>query len=251
VESVDKEAIVNSDLLSLAAWMSSYYRVNPGTILESMLPLSLNLQVQLKIKRKEDSADLNLETLLDSTENPYPLEKITVLNIYNFLNEEWQEIDYVRKHIKSEHFHYWLEWLEEHSFIDVYRQFDEKVKAKTANFVVLKEIKELPLLTSKQKEAYDVICSFGSDFALSKIADTISYSIVKALRQKDLIEIIPRKISDDPYPFPNERKVRNITLTEQQKTAVESILPSVINSEFKPFLIFGITGSGKQKFILN
>lgn len=247
IELVDKEPIVNSDLLELTAWMSNYYRVNPGTILDAMLPLSLNLQVQLKIKKKEGSNITLLEESFDKSKTNYPEEKLSVLNIYSFLGEEWQEIDFIRKNIKVEHFHYWTEWLEEHNFIDVFRQFDEKVKDRIANFIILKDLEEMPMLTTKQTEAYEVITSFGNDFALSKVADTISYSLVKALKLKGLLEIVPKKIQDDPYPFPTERRERHIIMTQQQKDAIEKILPDVINPKFMPYLIFGITGSGKTE----
>jgi len=267
IEVVDAEPAVNDDLIELTRWMSTYYRVNPGIILDTMLPMSMNLQVQLQLRLKQEIEESELVKILQTEKPAYQEEFQAVCQIISTLKEykkngqltcinktddEWMDINELRKKVKIDHFFYWSEWLEERQIIEVLRQFDEKVKAKTANFIILKssDSNDIPKLTDKQQEAYDIITSFGNDFPLAKVAEAISYSIIKALRQKGLIEIIPKKIQDDPYPFPSERKTRHIILTQQQKDAINLILPDVINQVFKPYLIFGITGSGKTEIYI-
>ncbi|HPK40821.1 MAG TPA: primosomal protein N', partial [Candidatus Cloacimonadota bacterium] len=258
IEVVDKEPIVNKDLLELSVWMSSYYRVKPGFIIESMLPLSMNLQVQMKIKLKDELNQESLLKKLQVNKTAYSDEYETIISIIQGLESflrtnsgsEWMEINDLRKTIKVEHFYFWAEWLEEHKYIEIFRKYDEKVKQKVANFIILKEELAEIKLTEKQQEAYDIIKSFGNDFPLSKVADSITYSIIKALKLKGLIEVVPKKLREEPYPFPAVQKIRNITLTDEQKTAIERIRPDIIKHVFKTYLIFGITGSGKTEIYI-
>lgn len=255
IEVVDQTAILNHDLIQLCEWMSTYYRVNAGFVIDTMLPLSLNLQIQMKIRVKEGKFSQDCQNTLQQNQS-YSDFSETLQSLFNHLLnndlaiDSWIEINEFRKYYKSESFFHDIEWLEDHDLIEIFRQYDEKVKVKVANFIQVLNFEQLPLLTTKQQEAYDIICSFGNDFPLSKVADTISYSIVKALKLKGMIQIIPKKIQDDPYPFPNERKIRNITLTQQQKDAIFQILPYIEEQRFKTYLIFGITGSGKTEIYI-
>lgn len=252
IEVVDQTAILNHDLVQLSDWMSVYYRVKPGIIIDTMLPLSLNLQIQMKIRVKEGISSAECQKVLNLHQlNAEHSEKIKnlfdqLLN-YEVTDDTWVEIDEFRKYYKSDSFFHDIEWLEDYGLIEIFRQYDEKVKMKVANFIQVLNLEQVPLLTLKQQEAYEIICSFGNDFPLSKVADTISYSIVKALKLKGLIQIVPKKIQDDPYPFPNEKKIRNISLTQQQNDAISQISPHIDEPCFKTYLIFGITGSGKTE----
>lgn len=255
IEVVDQTPILNMDLIQLTEWMSAYYRVKPGIIIDTMLPLSLNLQIQMKIRIKESRTFNDCDEIVKQNQtNPVDIENIRTLFHHllhcEFMEDSWIEINEFRKYYKSDSFFHDIEWLEDHDLIEIFRQYDEKVKMKVANFIQVLNCDQMPVLTSKQQEAYEIICSFGSDFPLSKVADTISYSIVKALKLKGLIQILPKKIQDDPYPFPNERKLRRITLTQQQNDAIAEINPFIEAPCFKTYLIFGITGSGKTEIYI-
>ncbi len=235
IEEVDQTPILTPDLKTLAAWMSQYYKVNPGMLMESLLPLSLKLQIQQKIK------------IIDPDICKFTYEKNALDIISRLHTDEWVEINDLRKSLKIPRFFYWLEKLENDGVIEIFRNYDEKIKNKIANYIIICENTPDLSLTTKQQEAWEVIQSFGNEFPLAKISESISYALVKALRVKNYIHIEPRKIKDEPYPFPKERKLRNIQLTQQQIIAIDDILPSLLFPTFKVFLIFGITGSGKTE----
>ncbi len=73
----------------------------------------------------------------------------------------------------------------------------------------------------------------------------IGPAIVKALAERRLVRIYQREVRRDPYaevePTPPERQ----TLTLHQQKALEEIQGSLNPSNFSPFLLHGVTGSGK------
>jgi len=93
------------------------------------------------------------------------------------------------------------------------------------------------LKTIKQKEVYNFVKE--NKKALKKEANGISVSIVKTLLEKGYFKEINEEIYrlDDTY----EKEKLEYELTDSQK----EVLDSVDFSSFKPYLLHGVTGSGK------
>jgi len=93
------------------------------------------------------------------------------------------------------------------------------------------------LKTDKQKEVYNFVKE--NKKALKKEANGISVSIVKTLLEKGYFKEINEEIYrlDDTY----EKEKLEYELTDSQK----EVLDSVDFSSFKPYLLHGVTGSGK------
>ncbi|MCD6177248.1 MAG: primosomal protein N' [Candidatus Cloacimonetes bacterium] len=235
LEIVDEEPKISSELLELALWISKYYRCSLGQSLSAMLPSAFNVQLQRKIKL----ADISKSNLDNG-----PAQRIV-----EALNNDWQDIPKLKEKlkIKSSEFNTALEELENSGIIEINRVFDEKIKKKIANFVTLLKVDKLPVLTTKQTEAYEYMKNIATDFPLAKIASKFSYSIVKALRNKGLLTIDSREVKREYFSFPKKRKIKNIQLTSEQKTAISSVNKYVRLEEYHPFLLFGITGSGKTE----
>ena len=235
LEIVDEEPKISSELLELALWISKYYRCSLGQSLSAMLPSAFNVQLQRKIKL----ADISKSNLDNG-----PAQRIV-----KALNNDWQDIPKLKEKlkIKSSEFNTALEELENSGIIEINRVFDEKIKKKIANFVTLLKVNKLPVLTTKQTEAYEYMKNIATDFPLAKIASKFSYSIVKALRNKGLLTIDSREVKREYFSFPKKRKIKNIQLTSEQKTAISSVNKYVRLEEYHPFLLFGITGSGKTE----
>ena len=113
--------------------------------------------------------------------------------------------------------------------------------------MVLSKVDEIPSLTAKQTEAFEYMKSIAADFPLARIAAKYSYSIVKALRNKDIISIEPREVKEQYFTFPPKRILKKIELTSEQQTAIFTIKEFVKSGKYHPFLLFGITGSGKTE----
>lgn len=235
LEIVDDNPKISSELLELALWISKYYHCSLGQSLSAMLPSAFNVQLQRKV-RLTDSSNLDIDNK-------------TAQKIVKELSEDWYDIPKLKEKlkIKASKFNTTLEELENNTIVEIQRIFDEKIKKKVANFVVLLQIDTIPSLTAKQTEAYKYMKSISTDFPLAKIATKYSYSIVKALRNKGLLNIEPREVKKQYFTFPPKRILKSIQLTTEQQTAISTINKYVQSGKFHPFLLFGITGSGKTE----
>src|SRR5690625_7772815 len=77
----------------------------------------------------------------------------------------------------------------------------------------------------------------------------IQKSNLKALIKKELSQLERREIYRDPYEkkFP---KTENLTLTNEQEKAIQPIIQSIHSNDYKTFLLYGVTGSGKTEIYL-
>lgn len=239
LEIVDDIPKISSELLELALWISKYYRCSLGQSLSAMLPSAFNIQLQRKVRLADNSKlDYNNET-----------SKKIIKELNNESSRDWLDIPKLKEKIgmKTSEFNTLLEELENSGIIEINRVFDEKIKPKIVNFVKLQQVDPLPSLTAKQTEAYEFMKNISDNFPLAKIAQKYSYSIVKALRKKNLLSIESREVRKQYFIFPKKRILKNIELTAEQQTAISIIKKNIHSDKFHTFLLFGITGSGKTE----
>lgn len=228
-EVLDTESILPPLMFELAKWMSRYYRCMLGKAVFAMLPSVIIPEDITQIRWT------NPELLPDNFEH-----------LYSCLSDgKYHLTKEIKNSFKGKPFFKTLELAESAGLIEVKRAFDSKIKPKTVNFIKLKALDILPALTPKQSDAWQLICKQGNDFPLSRITDSVSYTLIKALAAKGLIEIYPRQTEHRAVVFPEHRTKKDIQLTKEQQDIVDSIISQVSNPAVN--LIYGITGSGKTE----
>ena len=129
-----------------------------------------------------------------------------------------------------------------------------RVKEKTGNFVYLKkdideieiEIEENIVKSEKQKRVLNFLFENEGIHILDLQAITeTSRSIINTLEKNGYLEIIEEKIERNPFIYKEIKRDKPLELTEEQKEAYQKIS----TSKFKEFLIYGVTGSRKNRNI--
>ncbi|HPR16693.1 MAG TPA: primosomal protein N', partial [Candidatus Cloacimonadota bacterium] len=236
IEVVDDVPKITENLRQLAAWISRYYLCPLGQALGAMLPSAFNVQIQQQIKLKQ-------KKVIQQSDGTPEL-------IMNELSEfDWSDIASLKQKLQvpASTFNEWLEKMEEMQIIEVQRVYDTKIKQKVAHFVTVHRPDALPELTEKQAAAWKIISQYNEPFLLREIVESVTRSVLKALEKKELISIEVRELGEEDYFIRNVRTLKEVTLTDEQNSAVGAINASVQNREFKPFLLYGITGSGKTE----
>ena len=137
---------------------------------------------------------------------------------------------------------------------NITKNISKRTKEKTADFVYLKkepEEIEFAIETNKIKTEKQIrVLKFllqnegitVPDLAL--LTDTSS-SVIKTLENKGYLELIKEKIERNPFIHKNIKRDKALALTKEQQVAYSKIS----NSKFKEFLLYGVTGSRKNRSI--
>ena len=136
---------------------------------------------------------------------------------------------------------------------------ENRIKEKTINFVYLKkdieEIKEdIENNLIKSDKQLRVLNFLIDNDGISKIdlelyTDTTN-AVIKALEKKEYIEILEKEIERDPFINKEVKKSVNLNLNKEQQEAFNKINDRIERNEFKEFLLYGVTGSGKTEIYL-
>ena len=73
---------------------------------------------------------------------------------------------------------------------------------------------------------------------------------MNTLCKNGYVEIIERKIDRDPFEGKDVEKTEKLDLTEEQQNAFDTICDSMDDMLFSEFLIYGVTGSRKDRNLL-
>lgn len=132
---------------------------------------------------------------------------------------------------------------------------EKRVSDRTIEFVYLNIEKEKIEINSlrgdKQKKVLNfIIKNEGCTISEIKEFNDCSRVTINSLVEKGYLKIVDEKI--DRNPLINKEVVENekLQFNEEQIKVYKSVLKSINNKEFKEFLLYGITGSGKTEIYL-
>lgn len=105
--------------------------------------------------------------------------------------------------------------------------------------------------TEKQQALVDALALEG-EISVTELEKyfSVSRSVVNVMCKKQVCEVYERRIVRDPALSETAREKTETTLTDEQKDAAESIEELLVSGEPKACLLFGVTGSGKTKVII-
>lgn len=138
------------------------------------------------------------------------------------------------------------------------KNIENRVKEKTGNFVILKKEKdeiEFEIETGKIKSEKQIrLLRFliqNDDIYITDLEEftEVSKSIMKTLEKNGYIEIYEKQIERNPFVNKELKPSSKLKLTEEQQQAYEKIEEAIDDKMNSEFLIFGVTGSRKDRNI--
>lgn len=138
------------------------------------------------------------------------------------------------------------------------KTIENRVKEKTNHFVYLKKSEEeieFEIETKKIKSEKQIrILRFLMENDAITISDLeiftdTSRAIIKTLEKNSYIEIIEKQIDRNPFLNKNITKTEKLKLTDEQQKAYNKIEEAIEDRMHSEFLIFGVTGSRKNRNI--
>lgn len=230
---LDEETVFNEELLSLAEWMSAYYAYPVARVLDLMIP---------KILRKHKAA-VYVPAIDRNTYEAFLAQGIN-LNPVLFdclLNDGEISVSKAEKISSSEE----LAYLENKGCI--IRSGSYKTRIVSDQYKVYTsgpqqiDIKKLQKRAPRQAEAIECIQDRGT-VSYEELLSRFHRSTIKALEEKAYIQAV--KLEDISF-YPSD-----LQLNDEQEQAVKEISQALRENDYRKFLLFGVTGSGKTEVYL-
>ncbi|HEX6187986.1 MAG TPA: primosomal protein N' [Pyrinomonadaceae bacterium] len=104
-------------------------------------------------------------------------------------------------------------------------------------------------VTDAQQRAIDTLQTHHKQMPASELIDTagISPSVIATLKKRGVVEEFEQDIRRDPLALAELPETDEFKLTTHQKAAFGTIETAISNGAFSPFLLHGVTGSGKTE----
>ena len=245
IDIIDEFPLFDKKRLEFFKWISNYYLSSLVIVLKFAHPLGLGKALKKTVKLTElGKQQINTIDVL-----PYENQILTALRIEDEIVVE-KLLDIVEE-IKFED----LNSLFRRKYIEIdYKVVsDEKIKYEKIYYTHL-DSEETSDLKNK-KPAKGAILEFinknqkVSHSELKELFGNLS-SHLKWLIDNKYLSLDLKEISRDPFKNYEIKLDKEKDLTNEQKTVFDEVLESIKSKKFSPFLLHGVTGSGKTEIYL-
>ena len=248
-EVLDTEAILSPVDMVFYKWMADYYFSPLGDVLKLTIPYGSEVQSKRKIQ-----ADVNFCMRLLEEEKKKATVKYSVLA--SLIEKSDTTVLALQKSVKRKNIYSVLRTLTEKGAISIIEQDAKaRITTKKENFVQLTAAIEtvyeiIPELENRSpKQAALLLRLVQSGTAAMKVSTLAStYDIpltsFSALAKRGMIKVFQKKIDrrkNETY----QNDLSDYKLTEKQTEVYNKVLETIGKKAFKPFLLRGVTGSGK------
>jgi primosomal protein N' (replication factor Y) len=262
IQILDDKPIFSEEMLQLSKWMAEYYFCTWGEVLKAALPLGLSPKSEKQIRLIQNISDETIHLM--KKKSALKAELLELLKLNNGVNK----YSYLENKLESSQLQKYLSDLEQSGIISIEEIITKESKAKIIKAVKLANIDEEELLTfyEKSKTKAPKQYKFITDLIaikdeeinyliISEIDDNSISSVIGSLRKKGIIEIMEFEVDRTDAMLADTSLASKdelaLALTEEQEFVLEKIVDSIDQESFKPFLLHGVTGSGKTLIYLH
>lgn len=221
---LDDEPIISEDLIKLGLWMKERYIIGYSKAFSPILPPG-NLQ---RIKKK---------ILVEKYPHGKDLEDLNSVDLSKYFEDLSDDEKILIKRLRTK------------GYIKYIYDSLVTIKPKLVNYLKISknfDPKNLEGISEKQAQVFNFIKDKKDISRMDVMKDLdISYSPIKSLIKRDLIEEYKKEVNREPVE--NPYKTNKLALNDEQQEALKSIQ----GTDKVVSLLHGLTGSGKTEVYLN
>lgn len=244
-EILDQDPLFDEDDLKFYRWVSEYYLYPLGKTLKAILPGGIDVESGLRLSLSPDRDHSKKETLSDTGNKIVTLLEdfpsgISLKHLKTRMSEK-----NLRSHVTK---------LQELGFLKIEERLG-KSPIGVRKEMLINAADELPsdvTVTEKQGDIYRLLREKG-EVSLSLLRNTFKNvrPTLRSMEKKGIIRVSERECYRRPRREDTVgRQTHAVTLTPEQDTAVGKITEAISSGTYAPFLLHGITGSGKTEIYL-
>jgi primosomal protein N' (replication factor Y) (superfamily II helicase) len=247
-EILDSVPVVTPELLQITRWVSEYYAAPWGEVIKAALPPGISPSIEQFVSLTPEGRAEQAKP--DSSQSTTAQRILTLL-----LSETEQSVESLAKLIGRTQILNALRELEKDDLIErVQRPSTTFVRAKTQRAVRLLETAGKPAdieqqkLSTAQQRIVEILRQ-SETMLLRELLTTAraGSSSVNSLQKKGLVEIFDQAMRRDPLAGETLPAVEDYTLTQTQSDVLKEIEAPLREGTYAPFLLHGVTGSGKTE----
>lgn len=134
-ELLDDSPIISDKLLSLAKWISEYYFSPLGETIKAMIPLSLNIKSEKKIKLIQYLSDNEIDRIFKNSTN----QKIVYDFLRNRKNNSEISQSFLKKKLKIDNISYVVEALAKKNLVEIKDSINQSISQQFEKLIFLNE----------------------------------------------------------------------------------------------------------------
>ncbi len=242
-ELLDETPLIDPQMLSFYRWISDYYIHPLGEVIKTGLPPGLHLKSEMMLSLAEDGRQ-SLERA--------GLEPVQERILHEIEKRKRISLRRMMKVIPEAGLRSQLFSLRRKGLLHMEALIEEKeVKPRFQKVIQYQGGKSEGPLTKKEGEILRWLENQGERF-YSELRKQFKSPLkqIQSLQKKGLLSIDLREVCRDPSaPFELKPYPRPL-LTQSQETILGEILKGIRAKHYAPFLIHGVTGSGKTEIYL-
>ena len=242
---LDEEPLFNKQRLEFLKWIADYYITSLGIVLKAAHPGGLGISVRRQIRITEEGASALAEDrftdherlVLNTIENS---GEITSQKLLGLIQNTSNEL---------------LNSLKRRGLITFDYELRSDPKVKTRKIIVAKAGASLmsPLLQRKHAKA-DILefVLTHSRVPLDDLKEIFGNvgAHIPWLEEKEFVEIELEEVARDPFADIRIERDSPPELSPDQRSSLKKITESISKGSYSPFLLHGVTGSGKTEVYL-
>ena len=247
-EVLDSLPLVSKELLAITKWVSDYYAAPWGEVIKAALPPGISPSIDQIVS----ATDLGRAMQLDLDSNLTPTQR-RVLSVLSEVDQS--DVDSLAKQFGRSQTNGALRELEaEKLVIRIYQPSTSFVRHKQQRAVRLTD-GGLETSISKTTPAQERILEILKATQPISVQELLaraqaSMSSVNTLAKRRIVEVFDQGLRRDPLSGEALPQIENYELTPDQTRVLSEIESAVNKGVYAPFLLHGVTGSGKTEIYI-